>query len=166
MIRSANNADTEKITSLVFDVLQDYGLKPDPENTDADLNDIEASYQERGGGFDVLTNDYGEIIGTVGVFPLENGRCELRKMYLHRDERGKGLGRLLVEHALRRSSELGFTLMILETASVLKEAISLYEKCGFRPYKSEHLSERCDQSYIKEIRAEQSPPTNLTAFGG
>ena len=165
MIRAANNADAEEIVSLVFGVLRDYGLRPDPETTDADLKDIEAFYHKRGGCFDVLMNDSDEIIGTVGLCPLENGRCELRKMYLHSSERGKGLGKLLLEHALRRSSELGFTSVVLETASVLKEAVSLYQKYGFKPYRAKHLSVRCDQAYIKEINVKPTCPAKPAVLG-
>ncbi|MBC8217462.1 MAG: hypothetical protein H8E73_03265, partial [Planctomycetes bacterium] len=48
-LRRANNADCPKITDLVFNVLQEYNLKPDPESIDADIRDIERSYFERGG---------------------------------------------------------------------------------------------------------------------
>jgi putative acetyltransferase len=151
MIRPATNQDAADITQLVFDVLHDYGLKPDPETTDADLADIESHYHQRGGCFDVLLNENKIIIGTVGLFPMKDGRCELRKMYLHRDERGKGHGKRLLEHALRRAAELGFCEVVLETAFVLKEAIALYESYGFTPCELDHLSERCDQAYHKKI---------------
>jgi len=68
-------------------------------------------------------------------------------MYLHRDYRGRGLGKWLLEHALAEGRRLGFKRVTLETASVLKEAIRLYEAYGFQPYRPTHLSCRCDQAY-------------------
>jgi len=62
----------------------------------------------------------------------------------------------LLDHALARATALGFSRVELETATVLREAISLYEGCGFRPYASEHLSARCDTAYFLEL-----PPTNV-----
>ena len=53
-LRPATNQDQEAIEALVFGVLAEYGLKPDPDATDADLQDIEHSYIARGGLFDVL----------------------------------------------------------------------------------------------------------------
>ena len=68
-------------------------------------------------------------------------------MYLLRDHRGRGLGKRLLDHALANARQLGFKTVILETASVLKEAITLYERHGFTPYHPDHLSTRCDQAY-------------------
>lgn len=150
-IRPATNADSPEITRLVFDALLEYGLQPDPDSTDADLADIQGFYHERNGVFDVLLNAQGAILGTVALLPIDNRRCELRKMYLHKNERGKGHGKRLLEHALKRSREMGFETMILETATPLKEAIALYESYGFRPYKPEHMTDRCDQALIKTI---------------
>ena len=49
-LRLANNKDCGKVTELVYGVLEEYNLKPDPGATDVDLKDIEQSYFERGGG--------------------------------------------------------------------------------------------------------------------
>jgi putative acetyltransferase len=139
------------VRGLVFTVLAEYGLKPDPDCTDADLDDIEQSYLARGGVFYVLEEQDGSIIGSYGLYPTEPGVCELRKMYLHRHYRGKGLGRHLLEDALARARQAGFQRVTLETAAVLKEAIRLYEAHGFTPRKAEHLSCRCDQAYVLDL---------------
>lgn len=151
-LRPATNADCEPVRSLVFTVLGEYGLKSDPRCTDADLDDIEQSYLARGGTFYVLEDQDGSIIGSYGLYPTEPGACELRKMYLHRAYRGKGLGRRLLEDALSHAKQSGFRRITLETASVLKEAIRLYESYGFKPFRAGHLSCRCDQAYALDLR--------------
>ena len=150
-LRPANNEDCERIANLVYDVLKEYNLKPDPDATDADLKDIEKSYFERGGAFYVLEEKDGSIAGAYGLYPTDSQTCELRKMYLHSSYRGKRLGKFLMESALSEARQLGFKRMILETASVLKEAISLYKSYGFVEYEPEHLSSRCDQAYLLEL---------------
>src|SRR5205823_14103421 len=95
-IRPASNQDRDAITSLVFTVLQEYGLRPDPATTDADLADVEANYSAAGGRFDVVVDNADVIVGSVGLFRLDRDTCELRKMYLRRNARGQGLGRRLV----------------------------------------------------------------------
>ncbi len=151
-LRPANNEDCGKLADLVYDVLREYNLKPDPEATDADLKDIERFYFERGGTFYVLEEKDGSIIGAYGLYRVEKQTCELRKMYLHSTYRGKGLGKFLLDSALSEARQLGFKRIILETASVLKEAISLYESYGFVEYQPEHLSSRCDQAYLLELK--------------
>ena len=150
-LRPANNKDCEKIADLVFSILKEYDLKPDPVATDADIKDIEHSYFERGGTFYVLEEKDGSIIGAYGLYPVDKATCELRKMYLHSSYRSKGLGKLLLEDALSKARQIGFKKMTLETASVLKEAISLYKSYGFVEYQPEHLSSRCDQAFVLEL---------------
>ena len=150
-LRPATNADAAPVRDLVFTVLAEYGLKHDPDATDADLKDIEQAYFARGGTFRVLENEDGAIIGAYGLYPMGNQTCELRKMYLHRDYRGQGLGKRLLDNALADARRLGFASVVLETASVLKEAIALYESYGFTPYQPDHLAPRCDQAYRMEL---------------
>ncbi len=150
-MRAANNKDCEKVTDLVYSILKEYNLKPDPAATDTDIKDIEHSYFERGGTFYVLEEKDGSVIGAYGLYPVDGQTCELRKMYLHGSYRGKGLGKLLLEDALSKARQIGFKKMTLETASVLKEAINLYKSYGFVEYEPEHLSSRCNQAFILEL---------------
>lgn len=150
VVRPARNADAPRVRNLVFSVLRDYGLKPDPGCTDADLDDIEAAYLSRGGVFYVLEVD-GEILGSAGLYPVGDTVCELRKMYLHPSVRGRGAGKYLLDLLLSDAKRLGFSRATLETASVLREAIALYTRYGFREYTPEHLSPRCDQAYFIDL---------------
>lgn len=145
-IRQANNSDSEKIKDLIFSVLEEYGLKSDSFNIDKDLDDIEEFYTHNGGYFGVVEEN-NSIAATVGLYNIDNNTCELRKMYTYPNQRGKGLGNMLMDFCLEKAGELGFNRIILETASPLKEAISLYKKYGFKEIKSEQLSSRCDQAF-------------------
>jgi len=151
-LRAASNQDRPAIERLVFGTLREFNLAPDPDETDADLRDIEATYRKRGGCFDVLMSDAGEIVGTIGLYPVSKTMCELRKMYLDKSIRGHGHGRRLLEHALTRARELGFTRVILETADVLKAALVLYERYGFKEYTADHKSCRCDRTYFLDLK--------------
>lgn len=147
--RPVTNADGETIRDLVFSVLAEYGLAPDPAGTDADLADLERHYAPPG-AFEVLERD-GVIIGCYGLYALDERVCELRKMYLKADCRGQGLGKRLLTRALDRAREAGFATMTLETASVLREALALYESFGFRPCARAHLAGRCDRALSREL---------------
>ncbi len=149
-IRSANNGDRAAIENLVFDVLREFDLSPDPENTDADLKDIEANYLVRGGVFDVIEDDHA-IVGTIGLYPVDAAVCELRKMYLVREARGRGLGKYLLERSVVQARELGFSRIVLETSSKLPAAIRLYVNFGFHQIELLHASPRADQSYALDI---------------
>ncbi len=147
-LRPATNADGDAVRTLVFEVLREYGLSPDSEGTDADLFKIEQHY--RNGWFSVLEVD-GQIIGSVGLSPQEKTVMELRKMYLHRDWRGRGLGRLLLNQALDEARKRGTRRVVLGTARVLSEAVALYEQSGFRPSQERHPASRVDQAWELDL---------------
>lgn len=151
VLREATNADAERIKSLVFGVLREFGLEPDPVETDSDLNNIDRNYFKRGGSFDVIVDKQDNIVGTVGIYPITLHICELRKMYFDKSIRGKGYGRKILERTVKEAKCLGFTQMTLETASILKAAIYLYESFGFRPFTPDHHAARSDQAYYLDI---------------
>lgn len=142
--------DETEIFNLVATVLKEYGLETNTCSTDADLDDIEKSYIQNGGIFKVLKDD-NKIIGSYGIFKIDDQICELRKMYLCSDYKGKGLGKRLLKDAFQEAKNLGFKSMILETNRVLVEAKGLYEKYGFKEFTPAHLSDRCDIAMKKEL---------------
>lgn len=141
--RSATTDDGPAVATLVFKVLAGYGMAPEPDGIDRDLEDLPAAYA--GGFFDLLHNEAGALIATIGVLPLQAGRGELRRMYLDPDMKGRGLGRALLGHALVWAREHGYTELELETASSLSEALALYRWAGFQPIADPHCeARRCD----------------------
>lgn len=150
-IRAATNLDVERVTALVFSTLREHGLLPEPEEIDADLKDIEANYFARGGLFEVIEDGAGNLLGTVGLYPMDEETCELRKMYFAPRLRGRGLGRHLLERTIGKARTLGFKRMTLETASVLEKAIRLYTRFGFKPCELDHKSARSDQAYYLDL---------------
>lgn len=145
-IRDAKNSDSDAVKRVVFSTLIEYGLTPDSITTDKDLDSIEENYFLKGGYFGVVEQN-NQIVATVGLHRENDTTCELRKMYCLHSARGQGLGKQLLEFSIQKARELGFTRMVLETASPLKEAIGLYKKYGFVHFKSDHMSARCDQAY-------------------
>jgi putative acetyltransferase len=149
-IRKATNKDIPTIRELVFSVLKEYNLQPDPIGIDSDLDNIQQTYFANNGYFGVIEVN-GKIIATIGIYKISDSDCELRKMYCTAEFRGKGIGKMLLEHGFNVAKELGYTRMTLETATPLKEAIALYKKYGFNKYTPKHnvkkSTSRCDQSY-------------------
>lgn len=94
------------------------------------------SYQQENEIYFVLEEN-GQVYGGGGIKPLRDygtDVCELQKMYFAPEIRGKGYGKLMFDRCLQAAKELGYKKCYLESASVLKAAIHIYEKNGF-----EHL---------------------------
>lgn len=76
----------------------------------------------------------GKVKGGGGIKPLngfEEDVCEIQKLYFAPEIRRKGWGNELTLACLRAAKEMGYKKCYLESASMLKEAIGLYEKLGF-----------------------------------
>lgn len=149
-IRSAANADCGRVQNLVFGVLREYGLSPDCRETDKDIADIETNYIKRGGVFELLEDAEGNLLGTAGLYPLDDKKVELRKMYFDKSLRGRGLGKLVLNRLIGEAKRRGFRQIYLETNSVLKKAIHLYRKFGFEPVEEKRAA-RCDQGFKLNI---------------
>ncbi len=146
-IRAATNQDAPDIRRVVFSVLTEYDLTAEHETIDIDLRDIERDYCARGGCFEVVIDENDKIVGTVGLYPHDHRTCELRKMYLLPANRGKGIGKKLMDRMLAKAKALGFQHMVLETSSKLVDAIAMYRRYGFTPTQDFPTCPRCDQAY-------------------
>ena len=82
----------------------------------------------------MVAEENGMLLGGAGIFPsagLPDGVCELVKMYLRKNARGKGLGRRMIDQCLEQASQLGYTKVYLETMPELNKAVRVYEQFGF-----------------------------------
>ncbi|MGB4843358.1 MAG: GNAT family N-acetyltransferase [Ferruginibacter sp.] len=99
----------------------------------------------------------GKISGGAGIYPtvnLDEGTCELVKLYLSPDGRGKGIGKLLMEKCISAAKEMGYKKIYLETMPELTIAIPMYEKFGFTFLSSAQGSSGhtgCDVWMIKNL---------------
>jgi len=78
-----------------------------------------------------------QIIGMFGIESHSHDRTELRRMYLDRRHRGRGIAQRMLQCAETRARELGFAKLILSTAEVQKAALTFYRKSGYKLVKGE-----------------------------
>lgn len=151
LIRDWQDKDRFAAASVIEQVLAEYGLPWQPKEADQDVIEIEEYYLEKKGKFWVVETQK-KIVGTAAYYPISKGlnSVEIRKMYLLPEVRRKGLGQYLLEQLEITIEAKGFQEIWIETASVLKEAVQLYEKNGYLP-SSGVETKRCDRVYVKKI---------------
>lgn len=67
-----------------------------------------------------------------GAIVLERDYGELKRMYTHPSERGKGIARTLLDFLETQAQGRGCSAFALETGYLQPEAISLYARCGYQ----------------------------------
>jgi ribosomal protein S18 acetylase RimI-like enzyme len=100
-----------------------------------------------------VTRDEEQAAGCGGVLLVGREYAEIKRMYVRPAFRGRGLGRLMLDHLVAHARAQGLTVIRLETGIHQHEAIALYEGYGFRrippfgPYRDDPLS-RCYEKVI------------------
>jgi len=73
-----------------------------------------------------------KVAGCIAIVRYIEGVAQLRWFILTPETRGKGLGKLLMDEAVKYSWEAGYKQIILWTFSELETAIALYKRWGFQ----------------------------------
>jgi len=151
LIRDWENSDRIAAAELISSVLAEYGLGWEPAGADRDVLEVEKFYQSTAGEFWVIEQQ-GRLVGTGGYYLVARGEkaVEIRKMYLLPAVRGLGLGKFLLEQLEQAIAARGFQQIWIETASVLVEAIALYESSGYQLATGVETA-RCDRVYVKKL---------------
>lgn len=104
---------------------------------DVELAGLPGEYSPLSGRL-VLAFWEGKLAGCVSLrriskIPFAGGNdiCEMKRLYLRSEFRGKGIGRKMASEAIRMAKQIGYAKMRLDTVPTMKEAISLYHTLGF-----------------------------------
>jgi putative acetyltransferase len=79
----------------------------------------------------LLAKDGGLAAGCVALRPMEEGACEMKRMYVRPAYRQQGLGRLLGQAVIDEAKVAGYRLIRLDTKDSLTTARRLYTSLGF-----------------------------------
>ena len=99
------------------------------------------------GGHILIALYKGEAVGTCALLKTEDSQYdyELAKMAVSENAKGKGIGYILGKETINKAKAEGAKSIYLESNRILKPAISLYLKLGFKEVVGIHSPyERCN----------------------
>jgi putative acetyltransferase len=122
---------------LIIEYATSPGIDLSFDNFEREMAEFPGAYARPDGRI-LLAIEEGDAIGIVALRRLSGRTCEMKRLYVRHEFRGRGIGRMLAERVIEEAKEAGYSRMRLDTLFRLREAIFLYESLGFKkigPYK-------------------------------
>ena len=90
-----------------------------------------------------------KLAGCIGLRKIDSQNCEMKRLYVRPQFRGRKIGNLLVEKIIDDAKKIGYSYMLLDTLPFLKSAIHMYKKYGFYEISSYNDSPMDTSIYMK-----------------
>jgi ribosomal protein S18 acetylase RimI-like enzyme len=117
---------------LFLEYAQSLGFSLCFQNFDQELAELPGSYTPPEGRL-LLAEYDGQVAGCIALHKLEADICEMKRLYVRPQFRGKGLGRILIDRVIAEARQMGYQRMRLDTVEpVMRDAVAMYRKIGFR----------------------------------
>ena len=131
-------AQIAQARELFLEYAQSLGFSLCFQNFDQELSGLPGDYAPPEGRL-LLAECDGQLAGCVALHKLDFGVCEMKRLYLRPQFRGKGLGLTLTDRIIEEARKIGYQRMRLDTVEpVMKDAVAMYRKLGFKeiaPYR-------------------------------
>ena len=100
------------------------------QNYDAELEHLETKYGLPYGRLYIAYYD-NKLAGCIGLRKIDEQNCEMKRLYVRSEFRGKRIGNRLVQQIISDAKQIGYTHMLLDTLPFLQSAIHMYKQYGF-----------------------------------
>ena len=118
------------------------------QNFAEELAGLPGKYAPPSGGL-LLAEFDGRLAGCVALRKIEDGVCEMKRLFVRQEFRGYSIGRRLAEAIIVEARQIGYRVMRLDTLKKLKAALALYDSLGFQPTKPYYENPTEDVVYLE-----------------
>ena len=120
----------------------------DIQNYDEEIEHLEMKYGMPYGRLYLIYYDE-RLAGCIGLRKIDNQNCEMKRLYIRPELRGKKLANVLVEKIIEDAKKIGYSYMLLDTLPFLQSAIHIYKEFGFYEIESYNDSPMDSSIYMR-----------------
>ncbi len=120
----------------------------DIQNYDEEIEHLEMKYGMPYGRLYLIYYDE-RLAGCIGLRKIDNQNCEMKRLYIRPEFRGKKLANVLVEKIIEDAKKIGYSYMLLDTLPFLQSAIHIYKEFGFYEIESYNDSPMDSSIYMR-----------------
>jgi putative acetyltransferase len=137
-VQAESQAQIAAIRELFLEYAQSLSFSLCFQSFDKELAGLPGNYAPPDGRL-LLATSQGQAAGCVALHRIEDGICEMKRLYVRPQFRGKGLGKALAERVINEARAIGYEKLRLDTVeSEMGAAVAMYRQLGFRqiaPYR-------------------------------
>ncbi|MEI6873988.1 MAG: GNAT family N-acetyltransferase [Spirochaetota bacterium] len=130
VLAKIEKADIEELKRIISMYVSSLHINLSFQDIDRELEDFPKKYDEPEGAF-VVAKVNGMTCGCVGLRKIGQGICEMKRLYVLDEFKGRGIGRRLVQRIVEEGRVKGYAKMRLDTLRDMKPALALYRASGF-----------------------------------
>jgi GNAT superfamily N-acetyltransferase len=132
LVQAASADQIAQARELFLEYAESLGFSLCFQNFDKELAGLPGDYATPDGRL-LLAEYEGKTAGCVALHKLSEEICEMKRLYLRPEFRGKRLGRVLADRIIAEARAIGYKRMRLDTVEpVMKDAVQMYRRIGFK----------------------------------
>jgi putative acetyltransferase len=130
-VQAESPAHIAQARELFLEYAKSLGFSLCFQNFDEELANLPGDYAPPEGRL-LLAEYEGQVAGCVALHKLDSEVCEMKRLYLRPQFRGKQLGRALADRIIAEARHIGYKRIRLDTVEpAMKGAVAMYRRIGF-----------------------------------